>query len=67
MTEDKLLTVEQIAERVQVTERVVRRWLRAGALVGRKPAGRTGYRVRQSDLDAFLASHSQQKTAAAAR
>jgi excisionase family DNA binding protein len=65
MSEDKWLTVEQIAEQIQVTEQTVRRWLRAGALAGRNFSGRTGYRVRQSDLDTFLASDSQAKKAAA--
>ena len=54
VAEDKWLTVEQIAEQLQVTEQTVRRWLRSGALVGRNFSGRTGYRVRESELKAFL-------------
>ena len=47
-------TVEQIAERLQVTPWTVRRWLRDGALVGRNFSGRTGWRVRASELERFL-------------
>jgi len=64
MSEDKWLTVEQIAAQLQVTEQTVRRWLRSGALIGRNFSGRTGYRVRQSDLDAFLEKGPEAKTAA---
>ena len=44
MVDERWFTVEQIAERLQVTEQTVRRWLRSGALVGRNFSGRTGYR-----------------------
>ena len=54
MAEERWLTVEQIAQQLQVTEQTVRRWLRSGALAGRNFSGRTGYRVRESDLKAFL-------------
>ena len=54
MADERWFTVEQIAERLQVTEQTVRRWLRSGALAGRNFSGRTGYRVRETDLAAFL-------------
>ena len=54
MIDDKWFTVEQIAERLQVTEETVRRWLRSGELVGRNFSGRTGYRIREADVNAFL-------------
>ncbi len=48
------LTVNQIAERLQVHPETVRRWLREGRLVGRNFGGKSGYRVRETDLDAFM-------------
>lgn len=52
MTEKKLLTPAQVAERLQVTERAVYAWLREGRLRGLR-AGRL-WRVREEDLEAFL-------------
>jgi excisionase family DNA binding protein len=37
-----------------VHEQTVRRWLREGSLRGRSFGGKTGWRVRESDLRAFL-------------
>ena len=54
MIDDKWFTVEQIAERLQVTEETVRRWLRSGELVGQNFGGRTGYRIRETEVNAFL-------------
>lgn len=50
----RLLTVQQVAERLQVHEETVRRWLRDGSLVGINFEGKTGYRIRESELEAFL-------------
>src|SRR5213596_2805207 len=51
---EKLLTPEQVAERLQVTERTVYGWLRRGKL----PALKLGrlWRIRPEDLEAFLES-----------
>lgn len=54
MTTERWLTVNEIVEKLQVHEQTVRRWLREGRLPGRNFGGRTGYRVRTSDLEAFL-------------
>ncbi len=51
---DKLMTVEQVADRLQVNEQTVRRWLREGELMGVPFGGRTGWRVSEEDLQAFL-------------
>jgi len=48
------LTVAQIAERLQVHQETVRRWLREGRLLGKNFGGKGGYRVRESDLQAFM-------------
>jgi excisionase family DNA binding protein len=52
--DERWYTVEQIAATLQVHEQTVRRWLREGALRGRSFGGKTGWRVRESDLRAFL-------------
>lgn len=49
-----MLTVEQVADRLQVNEQTVRRWLREGELEGIAFAGRTGWRISEEDLRAFL-------------
>jgi excisionase family DNA binding protein len=51
---DRMLTVEQIADRLQVNEQTVRRWLRGGELGGVPFGGKTGWRVTEEDLKAFL-------------
>jgi excisionase family DNA binding protein len=50
----QLLTVEQVAERLQVNEQTIRRWLRDGDLNGVSFGGRTGWRISEEDLQAFL-------------
>jgi excisionase family DNA binding protein len=59
---DRLLTVAQVAATLQVDDDTVRRWLRAGQLLGTNLGSRAGYRVRQSDLDAFLDARSNRKS-----
>jgi excisionase family DNA binding protein len=59
---DRLLTVAQVAATLQVDNDTVRRWLRAGQLLGTNLGSRAGYRVRQSDLDAFLDARSNRKS-----
>jgi excisionase family DNA binding protein len=49
-----LLTVEQVAEQLQVNEQTVRRWLRGGELVGISFGGRTGWRISEEGLRMFL-------------
>jgi excisionase family DNA binding protein len=48
------LTVEQIADRLQVNAYTVRRWLRGGDLAGTAGSGRTGWRVSEEAVTAFL-------------
>lgn len=54
MTDENWLTVSEIAERLRVTDQTVRRWLRAGNLVGRNFGGKAGYRVKEEDFQDFL-------------
>lgn len=53
MEQERYLTVEQVAERLQVHEETVRRWLRSGALQGHLMSRRAGYRVRESEVERF--------------
>jgi excisionase family DNA binding protein len=54
LTDDRYLTVIEIADLLAVAPKTVRRWLREGELVGILLGRKAGYRVKQSDLDAFL-------------
>ena len=64
--QDEWLTVAEITEQIKVHAETVRRWLRQGDLPGRNFGGKMGYRVRRSDLDAFL-THGGQHTGPAAQ
>jgi excisionase family DNA binding protein len=55
MTDDRWLTVEQVADEMQVNPETVRRWLRAGRLRGFQPGGtKIGWRVPTSELRRFM-------------
>ena len=57
---DELLTVEQVAHLLKVIPDTVRSWIQSGTLKASRPGNGTRpgrkYRVRRSDLDAFVAS-----------
>ncbi len=56
MTDARIFTVQQVAERMQVSERTVFNWLRAGRLKGYRLGGRkAGWRIEEPDLDRFRA------------
>jgi excisionase family DNA binding protein len=56
MTGRTLLTVEQVAERLQVHPETVRRWLRGGRLRGVRLGGsKLGYRISEDELERFIA------------
>ncbi|MBO8140902.1 MAG: helix-turn-helix domain-containing protein [Firmicutes bacterium] len=50
---ERLLTLEEVAERLVVAPKTIRDWLREGKLRGLK-VGKL-WRVREQDLEAFLA------------
>ena len=55
MTDDRLLTVHEVAARLGAHIETVRRWIRSGDLPAMRPGGRRlGYRVAESDLEQFL-------------
>ena len=52
---DRLLTVEEIASRLNLTTETIRRWLRSGRLRGiRIGARRAGWRIPERDFDRYL-------------
>ena len=57
---DELLTAEQVAQILKVKAETVRSWIQSGALRATRPGNGTRpgrkYRVRRSDLDAYVAS-----------
>lgn len=54
--QDQWLTVKQVAAHLNLTEETVRRWIRAGEIpVLELPSRKAGHRIRQSDLDTFIA------------
>ena len=50
--EERFLSLEDVAERLQVSDRTVRRWVKDGKLAAYKP-GRE-WRIRPSDFEEFL-------------
>lgn len=58
MEKDKLLTIEEVADILRVSERSVNRYIVSGKL----KASKIGWwRIKQSDLDRFLEETSNQK------
>ena len=55
MSDERWLTVPQVADVVQVHPETVREWLRTGRLPGTLLSRRAGWRVRERDVQRFLA------------
>ena len=55
MTEQQLLTVEQIASEFQLTSQTIRNWIKSGALQAVK-VGHV-YRVKREDVDTMMDRH----------
>jgi len=52
---DRLLTVEEVAGKLNLTTETIRRWLRTGQLRGvRIGARRAGWRISERELAAYL-------------
>jgi excisionase family DNA binding protein len=54
MVEERWLTVAQAAEVLQVHPETLREWLRTERIPATLLSRRAGYRIRASDLEAFL-------------
>jgi excisionase family DNA binding protein len=62
MTDEKLLTVAQVAAQLHLNPETVRRWLRDGKIQGIAfGVGRGGWRIRESELQRFLAARELRK------
>lgn len=63
MPRQEYQTVKEVAERLKVSEATVRQWVRNGDLraidIGK------GWRIADSDLDAFLSAHETRARASA--
>ncbi len=64
MIEEKLLTPAQVADRLQIHERTVTRWLRDGYVRGFK-LGKE-WRIAPADLESFIDSHANHPLGTAA-
>ena len=58
MTEEKFLTVKQVAETLAVSEQTVKSYIRQGELPAFR-VGLRGYRISPSDLQAFIEKRKQ--------
>jgi excisionase family DNA binding protein len=52
VTLERYYTVEEICERLQVSDQTVRRWIKRGKLTAYKPGKE--FRIRSGDLEEFL-------------
>ena len=66
MIEERWLTVAQAAEVLQVHPETLREWLRMERIPATLLSRRAGYRIRASDLEAFLSGSDGGKAGAAA-
>jgi excisionase family DNA binding protein len=61
-SEERLLSLEDVAGRLQVSDQSVRRWIKAGKLAAYKPG--LEWRISPSDLEDFLETRSYPKVQA---
>lgn len=54
--EKEILTIKEVAEKMQVSTRTVRRWIKEGKLKASRLGHRT-YRVLEEDLISFIKDH----------
>ncbi|MBI2755658.1 MAG: helix-turn-helix domain-containing protein [Chloroflexi bacterium] len=55
MSEGRLLTVHEAAERIRSSPETVRRWIRQGKLSAVRPGGaKLGYRITEAEIERFL-------------
>jgi excisionase family DNA binding protein len=58
-SEEQLLSLEDVASRLQVSDQTVRRWIKSGKLAAYKPG--LEWRIKPSDLEEFLQARSSPK------
>ena len=52
--EEQPKTVKEVSEWLRVHQETVRQWLRDGELVGINLGGKSGWRIRPEEVEAFL-------------
>ena len=57
---DEVLTVQEVAQQMKVSERTVRNWIEKEGLRAFL-IGKRGYRVAQSDLNAWVEARKEQR------
>jgi excisionase family DNA binding protein len=66
MTDEELLTVDEVARRLKLHPETVRRWIRAGKLRAiRLGSDRAGLRIRASEIQRLLGGGDQEVKRAA--
>lgn len=60
--QDEVYTVQEVAQKMKVSERTVRNWIEKEGLPA-FPIGKRGYRVAKVDLDAWVEHRKQQLSA----
>jgi excisionase family DNA binding protein len=64
VTEERLLTVPEVAARLRASQITVRKWLRAGRLRGSRFGGtKLGWRIPESEVARLIASGRPRETA----
>ena len=61
---ERWVDVQEIVNRLGVHEQTVRRWIKRDELPAIIFGRRSGYRVKESDLQAFIEAHATGKAAA---
>ncbi len=56
MAEEQMLTIRQVAERLDLTATAVRRWLRDGRLHGTRTSDRGNWGISEAELQRFAAA-----------
>jgi excisionase family DNA binding protein len=59
--QEKMFTVQQVAQQLQVSDRTVRNWVERGELRVFR-IGKRGYRIAESDLISFIERRKQQNS-----
>jgi len=55
---EKMFTVQEVAQRLRVSERTVRNWVERGELAVFR-IGKRGYRIAENDLNVFIEKRKQ--------
>jgi len=66
MADERWFTTRQVAELLQVSDATVWRWLKSGRMKGINLSGQSGWRVRESEVNAFIARLESEEGKAAA-